>query len=107
MNGQYEVLNPWAEVDPPNLRGISSRVEDLSNKTIGLFDSAKVASRGVLEAIKEQLSEKVPTAKFSWFTADYYYHGQPHYREQVHQQWREKFLEWLKGVDTVVLAVGD
>ena len=107
MNGQYEVLNPWAEVDPQSLRGISPRVKDLSNKTIGLFDSSKVASRGVLEAIKEQLSENVPSATFSFYAAGYYYHGQPHYREEIYQQWREKFLEWLKGVDTVILAVGD
>ena len=107
MNGQYEVLNPWAEVDPPSLKGISPRVSDLGNKTIGLFDSSKIASRGVLEAIKEQLSEKVPTAKFSWYTAGTYYHGQPHYREEIYQEWREKFLAWLEDVDTVILAVGD
>ena len=107
MNAQYEVLNPWAEVDPPSLRGISPRVDDLNNKTIGLFDSSKVASRGVLEAIREELAQKFPSATFSWYTAGTYYHGQPHYREEIYQEWRRKFSEWIKGVDALILAVGD
>ena len=37
MNGQYEVLNPWAEVDPIPLKGIAPRVADLTGKTMGLF----------------------------------------------------------------------
>jgi len=36
-NYQYEVLNPWADLDPVPLRGISPRVTDLAGKTIGLF----------------------------------------------------------------------
>lgn len=104
---QYEVLNPWAEVDPVPLRGISPRVSDLKGKTIGLFDSSKIASRGVLVAVEEQLKEKLPATKFSWFTAGSYYHGQPHYREPQHQEWKRRFEEWIKGVDTVILAQGD
>ena len=50
----YEVLNPWAEVETVPLQGISPRVTDLKGKTIGLFDSCKIASRGVLIAVEEQ-----------------------------------------------------
>ena len=35
--GQYEVLSPWAEVDPIPLRGISPRIKTLAGKKIGLF----------------------------------------------------------------------
>ena len=104
---QYEVLIPWAEVDPVPLQGISPRVTDLKNKTLGLFDSSKVASRGVLTAVEEQLREILPSTKFEWFSAGYYYHGQPHYREPQHQEWKKRFEEWLKGVDAVILAQGD
>ena len=44
-DGQYEVLNPWAEVDPVSLRGLGApRPTDLSGKTIGLFHNWKRAA---------------------------------------------------------------
>jgi len=55
MNGQYEVLNPWAEVDPIPLRGISPRVADLEGKSIGLLCGSKVGSRPILTAVEKQL----------------------------------------------------
>jgi hypothetical protein len=37
MSNQYEVLNPWAEVDPVPLKHITPRLDSLSTKTIGLY----------------------------------------------------------------------
>ena len=97
MNGQYEVLNPWAEVDPLPLRGISPRVTDLTGKTVGLFaDLVKPASRPILTAVERQLKERFPTLKFSWFLSG---SNEP--------EDKDKFEEWVKGVDTAVTAVGD
>ena len=34
---QYEVLSPWADVDPIPVRGISPRLDSVEGKKIGLF----------------------------------------------------------------------
>ena len=68
MKGQYEVLSPWAEADSMLVRSISPRLEDLNNKTIGLFCSKyKVASLSILKTVERKLKEKFPTLKFSLF----------------------------------------
>ena len=104
---QYQVLGPWAEAEPVSLQGISPRLTDLKDKTIGLYDSTKKAAFGILTVIEEQLREKFPTTKFSWFNAGGYWHGQPHFLEPQHQEWKERFEEWIRGVDAVILARGD
>ncbi len=101
MDGQYEVLTPWAEVDPIPALGISTRVTDLTDKTIGLFDSTKHAARGILTVVEAKLRERFPNSKFSWFTAGTFYHG------DIYEKNKPRFEEWIKSVDTVVLAVGD
>ena len=100
MNGQYEVLNPWAEVDAIPVRGILHGVADLTDKTVGLYSTHKIASRPVVNAVGERLKERFPTLKFSSFE---YYLG----REVTDSVEKDKFVEWLKGVDAVVAAVGD
>jgi len=101
MNGQYEVLNPWAEADPIPSRGISPRVTDLTGRTIGLFsDTFKVASKPVLTVVEEKLKERFPTSKFSWFETNYNL-------EITETEEKASFEEWVKGVDAVVTAVGD
>ena len=100
MDGQYEVLNPWAEVDPVPVRGIMPRVTDLKGKTIGLYSTHKIASRPIVNAVGERLKERFPTLKFSSFE---YYLG----RDVTESPEKDKFEEWVKGVDTVVAAVGD
>jgi len=100
MSEQYEVLNPWAEVDPIPLRGISPRVTDLNNKTIGLFVNRKVAAAPTQMVVEERLKERFPTLKFSSFVF-----GRD--EEIVLTNDRARFEEWVKGVDTVIAAVGD
>jgi len=101
MNGQYEVLNPWAEADPIPLRGISPRVADLTGRTIGLLcASYKVASQPILTVVEEKLKERFPKLKFSWFE-----YGDN--LEVAGTEEKARFEEWVKGVDAVVTAVGD
>lgn len=38
----YEVLSPWADVDPIPLKGNSPWVTDLKSKTIGLYSYYKL-----------------------------------------------------------------
>ncbi len=102
MNGQYEVLSPWAEADPKPLKGLTApRVTDLVGKKIGLLCNSKRAARPVMAVVEAKLKERFPTSEISW------YRGQSHSVTQFEPQNKEKFEEWIKGVDAVVLGVGD
>jgi hypothetical protein len=100
MGNQFEVLNPWAEVDLLPLRGISPRLTDLNYKTIGLFTNHKPAASPILDKVEEKLKERYPTLKFSRI------HRQSNL-PIVETKDKDKFEEWLKGVDAVINAVGD
>ena len=99
MSDQYEVLNPWAEVDPVPMRGLSPRVSDLAGKKIGLFVNGKRASRPIMTVVEEKLKERFPTAEFSYFSSS----G----NREVAGDPDAKLEEWVKGVDTVISAIGD
>ena len=101
MNGQYEVLNPWAEADPVPVRGISPRVPDLNGKTIGLFASVNKPSAEPIQIVVERkLKARFPTAKFSWFTTE-------HNLKVTETDDKARFEEWVKEIDTAVAAIGD
>ena len=100
-NGQYEVLSPWAEVDPIPLRGISPRVTNLTGKKIGLFRNFKRAARPILTVVESKVKERFPTAEFSWFDST------AANVLETETENKKKFEEWAKGVDAVVAAVGD
>ena len=99
MSDQYEVLNPWAEVDPGVMRGLSPRVSDLSGKKIGLFVNGKRASRPIMTVVEEKLKERFPTAEFSYST--------PYGNREVAGDPDAKLEEWVREVDTVISAIGD
>lgn len=100
MSELYEVLKPWAEVDPRPVTGISDRVEDLKGKNIGLFANFKRAAPLILTSIKQNLKEKFPEAEFSDFVFQKNF--------DVDKTSEVKKLEdWLEGVDTVIAAIGD
>lgn len=101
-NGQYEILSPWAEADSVPLRGIAPRVMDLAGKRIGLFCDAKRAARPIVTVIEAKLKERFPTATISWYE-ERRLSGPP----QIESERREEFVEWVKGVDAIVSAVGD
>ena len=98
---QYEVLNPWAEVDSIPLRGISPRVADLADKTIGLYAcTRKAAAHPIQTVVEAKLKERFPSLKFSWFR-----HGVNIGITETED--KARFEEWVRGVDTVVTAIGD
>ena len=98
---EYEVLSPWAEADPTPFRGISPRIDGLAGKRIGLFQNTKRAAAPILEVVERRLKEKFPTVEVTGFT-------NPKPNEVViDQDIKEKFEDWLKGVDAVIAAFGD
>ncbi len=101
LSGQYEVRNPWGEADPVPPRGISPRLGDLADKTIGLFAAhAKIASRPVMEVVERKLREREPSLEFSWFLFD-------HNLLVTDTEDKARFEEWTNGLDAAVAAVGD
>jgi hypothetical protein len=97
----YEALSPWAEADPVPLKGISPRLEDMTGKKIGLFCNSKRAARLMLTSIENKLKERFPSVSTGWYDAT-----TPNIPE-IESANREKFIEWVRGVDAVILAVGD
>ena len=95
---QYEVLSPWAEVDPIPVRGISSRVDTLTGKKIGLFGNIKRAARPMLTYVEKRLKERFPDCQTSYFDAP----SQKYLAEN-----QEKYAAWAKEMDAVITAVGD
>jgi hypothetical protein len=101
-NSQYEVLSPWAEAEPVPSRGITPRLTSLEGKKIGLLANAKRASRPILSVVERRLKERLPATQISWYFTQYAVGP-----AEIDTENREKFEDWLKGIDAVVAAVGD
>jgi hypothetical protein len=100
MGGVYEVLSPWAEVDPVPLRGITPRVPDLRGRRVGLFHNGKVAAVPMMDAVEAELRERFDGVTFARF-------GRTANLEVAETPDRQRYEEWVREVDAVVLAVGD
>ena len=100
MNNQFEVLNPWAEVDPQPVKAISPRLSDLAGKKIGLYANSKIAALPTLALVEEQLKLKYPGITFTRFERI------PNVSVAETDKWPQ-FQEWIKGVDAVILSHGD
>lgn len=100
MNSQYEVLTPWAEADTVPLRGISPRLPELKDKTIGLFFNNKRAARPIQDVVEKKLREKFVNIEFRRFERV------PNVSVAETED-KARFDEWVKGVDAVITAVGD
>jgi hypothetical protein len=98
---QFEVLSPWADVDPIPLRGISPRLQNLSGKKIGLFVNPKRAAMPIAESIQKRMGAMYPDVKTILF-----YSATPNVNE-IETKNKEKFTAWAKGVDAVIGVVGD
>ena len=107
MNNQYEVLSPWAEIDPITLRGISPRVTELSGRKIGLFCNYKRAAPAILNAVEQRLKERFPTCQTSRYVLPQMVTAVAPNIIGMKPEDRAGFDEWLKGVDAVIAAVGD
>jgi hypothetical protein len=101
MSNQYEVLNPWAEVDPVPLKHITPRLDSLSIKTIGLYCNFKESAKQILSVMEKALRARYPDSKFTW------YHNEMMGTADLESERREKIEDWIRSVDAVVLAVGD
>ena len=97
---QQEVLSPWAEADPVPLSGISVRLKELENRTIGLFSNYKVAGPQVNAMVESKLKERFPSSVFTHFRFE---EG----LEVVESKEKARFEAWVKGADAVITAVGD
>jgi hypothetical protein len=100
-DAQFRVLNPWAEVDPIQPRAISPRLNTLAGKKIGLFANFKRASRPIQASVEKRLKSMYPDCVTSLFDS----RGANVVETETKN--REKFIAWAKGVDAVILAVGD
>ena len=96
----YEVLSPWADADPKQLKGISPRLKDLKDKKIGLFVNRKRASQAIMNTIERKLKAKYPTAAFTYFS--YGPRG-----EAAHTEVQVEFKKWVAESDAIILGVGD
>jgi hypothetical protein len=103
VKGEYEVLNPWAEVDPVPLRGISPRLTDIAGKRIGLFSTWKRAAKPILTAVEMKLKERYPDCETSWYMSS----NKRWSALQMEGEDKTRFQEWVQGVDAVVAAIGD
>ncbi len=98
---QYEVLSPWAEVDPIPLRGISERIDSLAGKKIGLFANYKRAALPIAQSIEKRLNTMFPDSETSLF------HSRQWNVIETETENQDRFEAWAKGVDAVILVVGD
>jgi hypothetical protein len=98
---QYEAMNPWAEVDPIPLRGLSPRINSFEGKTIGLFANFKRSAMPIAKVVEAKLKAKFPAIK-----TDIFHSTLPNVLETETIN-KEKFAAWAKSVDAVVAMVGD
>lgn len=98
---QYQVLSPWAEADPIPLKGISPRPDTLAGRKIGVFANYKRAAVPIAESVQTKLKGMYPDADIS------FYHSDQWNVTEAETANRERFTRWAKGVDAVVLDVGD
>lgn len=103
VNGQYEVLSPWAEADPIPLRGLTPRVTNLEGKKIGLYQNGKRAAGPIISVVEQRLMARFPTLKFLPFRPNL----SPASADVTEPEKTDKFGDWVNEVDTVILAVGD
>ncbi|HVN97345.1 MAG TPA: hypothetical protein VMT62_13030 [Syntrophorhabdaceae bacterium] len=97
----YEVLSPWAEAGPVPVKGITPRLKDLAGKHVGLFANTKRAANLILSAVEGRIKQNFPTVTTSWYAS-----SEPNVPEKESKN-GARFETWVKGVDAVILAVGD
>ncbi len=100
MSEQYEVLSPWADVDPIPPRGIAPRLADLNGKRIGLFDNSKGVAAPMLAVVERRLKERFSGLTFSRFHRNVFL-------EVAQTADKDKYEQWLAEQDAIIYAVGD
>jgi hypothetical protein len=100
MSTDYEVLSPWADIDPVPVKGISPRLDGLEEKTFGFFMNSKIAAEPMADIMEEKIKEKYPSMTFSRFVRI------PNISMEETPE-KEEYAEWLKGMDAVIYTHGD
>ena len=101
-DARYQVLSPWAEADPIQLKGLTApRVDNLAGKKIGLFVNYKRAAMPSAEAVEKQLKSRYPDAEYS------YYESRDWNVNVIETNDRDKFTAWVKSVDAIIATIGD
>jgi hypothetical protein len=100
-DAQFEVLSPWADVDPIPFRGISPRLSSLAGKKIGLFVNPKRAAMPIAQAIDRRLKAMYPDVQTT------IYHSVEANVNEIETKNKEKFTAWAKGLDSAIAVVGD
>jgi hypothetical protein len=100
-DAQFEVLSPWADVDPIPRRGISPRLQNLSGKKIGLFVNSKRAAMPIAESIQRRLGAMYPDVQTIIF------HSTMPNVNEIETKNKEKYTAWAKGLDAAIAVVGD
>jgi hypothetical protein len=98
---QFEVLSPWADVDPIPLRGISPRLSSLAGKKIGIFVNPKRAAMPIAESIIARLGSMYPDAQ------TIIYHSVGANVNEIETNNKDKFTAWAKSLDAAIAVVGD
>jgi hypothetical protein len=98
---QFEVLSPWADVDPIPLRGISPRIQTLAGKKIGLFVNPKRAAMPIAQSIDRRLKAMYPDVQTT------IYRSVGANVNEIETKNKEKFTAWAKGLDAAIAVVGD
>jgi hypothetical protein len=101
MSNEFGVLSPWADTDPIPLKGLGARINGLAGKKIGLFYNIKRSAGPIVAVVEKNLKAKYPTVE------TFVYPSKMMDTMEVDGAHKEKFAEWLKGVDAVIGAVGD
>jgi len=100
MGGNYEVMSPWAEVDPVPLEGINPRLADLNGMRVGLFQNGKVAAGPIMDAVEAELHARFDGIRTPRF-------GRTANLEVAETTDRARYEQWVREVDAVIHAVGD
>ena len=98
---QYGVLNPWAEADPVPLKGISTRLDTLAGKKIGLFQNFKQASKQMTATIDKKLKERYPGIETALFDST------DQNVNVIDTDKKDEFVKWAEGIDAAILLVGN
>jgi hypothetical protein len=98
---QFEVLSPWADVDPIPVRGISPRIQNLSGKKLGLFVNPKRAAMPIADSIEKRLKAMYPDVQIIRF------HDTEANVNVIETKNKDKFIDWAKSIDAAIAEVGD
>ena len=75
--------------------------DSLSGKKIGLFANYKRAAMPIAKSLQQKLKAAYPDSEFS------IYHSERWNVTEIETDNKEKFTNWVKGQDAVILMVGD